>query len=297
MTPGRLTLPAVLAALLAAGCHANREPTRPAAYTDPTGRNADPNRMSPDKLTTFAVMKGIQAGAKAGQEEVARAEATGGRGRQAKKVVVIPPAPPAVPGLPPVPPAPPAIVIDNGRSLVRVGPLPATEAVAAKAPARPQPAIKLTKVRSDKPHPSPDLAKADALLMAQVDLVKALQRLDPPVNARPSLAAIRREYVRKDSEEVIPVSDQVKAELVANGLDPNRVWVAFDVELSEQQVQALRAGERVNAGFQAGGVLFAVLLAVYGFLRLDAWSKGYLTSWLAIGAVALVVVAALVVLG
>ena len=44
-------------------------------------------------------------------------------------------------------------------------------------------------------------------------------------------------------------------------------------------------------------MLVLTVLAVYGFLRLDAWTKGYLTSWLAIGAIALVVIAALAVLG
>jgi hypothetical protein len=120
--------------------------------------------------------------------------------------------------------------------------------------------------------------------------------LNPPVLAKPHLSTIRSEFIRKDGihEEQLSEADRLALQKSPAGSD--RVFVRLDIEVSEDQVRQLRAGERVGTGFQYGAVVFAALLAIYGFLRLDAWTKGYLTSWLAIGAVALVAVALLAVL-
>lgn len=283
MTPRHPILPAaaVLAALFAAGCGADRR--RPAAVET---RPADASRMSPRDLQNTTAVSAVLAGAKAGQAEVAAAKAP-----SQKKVVVavtvpVPPAPAAPPAPAPAavtPPVPPAAVT----TVVSREP--------AKASERVQPSISLS-VRSDKPHPSKERALEDALQVAQFELQSALAKLNPPVTAKPSLATIRSEYLRKDGIREEQPSEAIKAEWKDKGLDAKRLWVKIDVDVSEDQVRQLRAGERVSTGFQYGAVLFASLLAVYGFLRLDAWTKGYLTSWLAIGAVALVAVALLAVL-
>lgn len=160
---------------------------------------------------------------------------------------------------------------------------------------QPVPAIRFS-VQSDKPQSTPDKARLDALEMARVELMRHLQRLDPPVYARPTLAKISSEFVRRGSEQIIYPTDTVKDEWRASKLDPNRVWMQLDVEVSEEQIQSLRSGDRVSGGFRGAGVVLALLAAVYGFLRLDAWSRGYLTSWLAIGGVAAVIAAALLLL-
>jgi hypothetical protein len=300
VTPGRLTRPAlpaaaVLAALAAVGCSDN-SPPRPREYVVPTtGRAADTNRMSPKELTTFAAVSGVLAGAKAGKEEVARAKAEADAEHlathgKAKIVAAVPPAPPV-----PAAPTPPAVVVQHGQTVISVGPNRTTERAAAKVPAPRRPAVSLG-VTSDSPHKTKEEALRDALQVAQLELMKEFQKLDPPVHAKPSLAAIRSEYLRKDGVHEVHASDAQQTEWQTAGVEKDRMWVKLDIEVSEEQVQRLRAGERVNTAFQGGAVLFAVLLAAYGFFRLDAWTKGYLTSWLAIGAVALVAIAALAVL-
>ena len=45
-----------------------------------------------------------------------------------------------------------------------------------------------------------------------------------------------------------------------------------------------------------GGVIFVMALAISGFLRLDEWTRGYLTVWLAVGAFTMVGIAIAAVL-
>lgn len=291
MTPGRPTRPilpavAVLAAVCAAGCNAH--PARP---PEPSAISAsEVKRMSPKRLQEYTAENGILAGARAGND-IATAQAIP-PAPPADQMVGIPPVPvPPAPAVPPVPSVP-AVRVEHTRQGVSV--------VSVTAPARPTavparvPVISLTGIKSDKPHADHDRALEDALQVAQVEIMKALQQLNPPVVAKPSLSTIRSEYLRRDSVKEVSPSEAVKAEWKEKKLDA-KMWVTVDVELSEEQVQKLRAGERVGTAFQYGAVLFAALLAVYGFLRLDTWSKGYLTSWLAIGAVVLVALALLAV--
>jgi hypothetical protein len=288
---------AVFAALLAAGCGGDNRPATPRVYVVPTtGRAADTNRMSPKELTTFSAVSGVLAGAKAGKDDAAHAKAEADR--LAAHAKAQPPAVAPAPPVPPVPaaPAPPAVAVQTGQAVIHVGPNRMTEPrVVAKVPAPRRPAVSLA-VKSDSPHKTKEDALRDALQVAQLELMKEFQKLDPPVHAKPSLASIRGEYLRKDGVHEVAASDAQKAEWKQSGVEPDRMWVRLDIEVSEDQVQRLRAGERVSTAFQGGAVLFAVLLAAYGFLRLDAWTKGYLTSWLAIAAVALVAIAALAVL-
>jgi hypothetical protein len=170
---------------------------------------------------------------------------------------------------------------------------PAEPVVKVETTSKTAPAIRITGIRSDKPQSTSEKALADAIQMAQVEIMRALQKLDPPVMAKPTLTKIRYEYLRKDSiREIQPTAEQ-KEKFAKEKLDANRLWVEIDVALSESQVQQLRASERVNDGIRGAGVLLAVILAAFGFLRVDAWSKGYLTHWLAIAAVVAVGAAAL----
>ena len=71
------------------------------------------------------------------------------------------------------------------------------------------------------------------------------------------------------------------------GVTGNRVYVEYDVEVTADQVRELRSQERSRSALRVIGVLAAVALAGFLFLRADEWTKGYLTSWLAIAAVVL----------
>jgi hypothetical protein len=54
--------------------------------------------------------------------------------------------------------------------------------------------------------------------------------------------------------------------------------------VTAEQVRELRSQERVASGMRVLGIVVAVALAGFLFLRADEWTKGYLTHWLALGA-------------
>jgi hypothetical protein len=224
------------------------------------------------------------------------------------------PAPPAAETAP-VPPAPPET--PDGPIVIVAGPngdgrpvrnLPAlmkkvedkialekitAERFAAKGAPAP-PTVRLLGIRSKEPHRTKELALADALTVARIELMKQLEQLDPPIHTRPSMVTMRSQYLKGEPRE-IPPSEEEKSVIRANNLNPNVRWVEIDLELSEDHVQKLRSAERVTDAFRIAALAFALVAALYGFLRLDQWTKGYLTLWLGLGAGVLVVVVGLMV--
>jgi hypothetical protein len=96
--------------------------------------------------------------------------------------------------------------------------------------------------------------------------------------------------------DVLP-GEGARKELAAIGYGADCGWVEIDeVTLSHDTLRQERAKARTaQAGFWFG-TAFLGLLAVYGFLRLDMWTRGYLTLLLGV-VVGGVVVAAVVGLG
>jgi hypothetical protein len=120
-----------------------------------------------------------------------------------------------------------------------------------------------------------DQAKAEALGVAKAKLAGELNGLAPEVEE----IAVRKETP----------SEELKQEWKRSGVDPERVWVVVDVQTSEEAVRKERAKVRFGkVGFWVG-VAFLNLFALYAFLRLDMWTRGYLTTFLGIGIVALLV--------
>jgi hypothetical protein len=125
-------------------------------------------------------------------------------------------------------------------------------------------------------------AKADALRVAKARLAIELNGMTPELEE----IAVRRE---------VP-SEEVKKLWEDQRLETDRVWVVVDVQTSEDSIRKERAKARFGQiGFWVGAA-FLVLLTGYGFLRLDQWTKGYLTTALFVIAV-LVVGGAIVTLG
>ncbi|MBN9121786.1 MAG: hypothetical protein J0I06_22040, partial [Planctomycetes bacterium] len=114
-----------------------------------------------------------------------------------------------------------------------------------------------------------------------------LADLDPPVRYKPSIDEVRAEFIRKDSRAVRPPNADERETFDRYGVTGNRVYVEYDVEVTAEQVRELRSQERSAAAVRVLGILFAVALAGFLFLRADEWTRGYLTSWLALAAVAL----------
>ncbi len=86
-----------------------------------------------------------------------------------------------------------------------------------------------------------------------------------------------------------------KKQWEANGLERERGWVVLEVEAEHTSIRAEAArGRVVDVGFWFGAV-FLVLLTGYGFLTLDAFTKGYLT-WILAGSAAVLAISAIAAL-
>lgn len=217
--------------------------------------------LSPRRLQTYAAENAVLGGANAGQREYAAI-------RQAEKAEAV-----AVP--------------------VNADAEPVSVVVSSPAPesnGKHQPAIKF-RVRSEAPHASKEKALNDALSVARFKLAEQLATLDPPVRALPTVEQVRNEYIRPESVTEVQPKPEDKAAWEAAKLDTNRVWVDVDVEVSDDQVRQLRSvGRLEKTGLFAAGA-FVLVLGLFGFLRLDGWTKGYLTTVIGVGIAAAVVAA------
>lgn len=183
--------------------------------------------------------------------------------------VAVPPAPP--------PPAPPKSAAVTVRA-----------AAVADAPPRPTPAVLIReRVTSRVPQPTPEEADADAVSHAQDVVEQKLREQDPPVHYRPPAAVVRHEYLVKSSRVIRDPTPEEQARLKDFAYGDGRKYVEFTVEVTAEQVRELRTGARLGAALRVVGGLAAAALAAFLFLRLDEWTRGYLTSWLAFAAVGL----------
>jgi hypothetical protein len=128
----------------------------------------------------------------------------------------------------------------------------------------------------------------EATIAAAADrLTEAFAKLDPPLDYRPSPAAVKSDFLRRDSRQVRPPTEAEKTALARVGYAADRVYVEYTLEASAEQVREIRGRERVSATLRLFGLLGAAAAVGFVFLRVDAWSQGYLTSWLAFVAAAL----------
>jgi hypothetical protein len=254
-----LAIGAVCAVLaVGTGCRARQSPVGGA--NNPKAQAA---RTKAESYTVDAVMGAaeIQAQIKTSPHE------GGARGpiAQADKPGPTAPISTTVPPTPPIPPVPPL-----------------------KPALRPVPApVIRERIATEAPFPTETQADEEALRVAQERVKARLAELDPPVRYTPSLTVVKNEYIRKDSRVVRRPGPREQASLKEAGYGEDQVYVEYDVEVTAEQVRELRAQERLGGTLRIFGGLAAVALAGFLFLRLDEWTKGYLTSWLACTAAAL----------
>ena len=275
--PRLLLIAGLLVALGAAGCR--RAPTPGGA----TGSKPDQARKQAETLAANAVKHAAEA-----QAHAIPSLAKGGGGGGIFENVVVAGAGAAtskVNAVPPVDPAPPAPTAPT---------VPASSGSKDKEPPQPKalprpgsPAIIKDRVVSSIPYASEVEAEDDATNVACDIIQKRLAELDPPVKYRPSANEVKNEFARRDSRTVRPPPPAEKELYEKNNLGKNLVYVEFDVEVTADQIRELRTRDRVAGTLRILGALTAVALAGFLFLRLDEWTKGYLTRWLAIAAVLL----------
>lgn len=278
MTARRTTRLGALAVGLAVVVGCNSRPSQP-PQGGSTASKAEKARKDAEALALAAVTGGADAQAKAVPEAARHDGAFAGR-----VVVTQDPlrvsvsvneraGPPPIPTIPPPPAPPPAPVVIAAPRMT--------------TPARPNsPAVIREHVTSGV---STSEVEADADALAQVrDVIeRKLGELDPPVRYRPSPAEAKAEFIKRDSRAVGAPDAERQKLFAKEGFVGALVLVSYDVEITAEQVRELRAQERAGAGLRVMGMLVAVAVAGFLFLRADEWTKGYLTSWLAIAAVVL----------
>jgi hypothetical protein len=144
------------------------------------------------------------------------------------------------------------------------------------------------KVISEFPYPTEAEAEAATIDQAVEVIARKLHELDAPIEYRPSAAVVKNDYLRPEARVVRPPTPEEQELLKKSGYHTDRVYVEYTVELTSDQVRELRARDRLGSALRCFGVVAAVALVGFGFLRLDEWSKGYLTSWLAFIALGLI---------
>lgn len=128
-----------------------------------------------------------------------------------------------------------------------------------------------------------DDAWSDALVKARSDVNDQLRKMDPPVNWAPSVDFIRQHLVRASKEDSrqpditgAPMMHRIRLELELNS-EGQRLVQSKDREFRIEQRMVLLA--------RWLGGLVLILGAFAGYVRLDDWTKGYLTFPLRVVAV------------
>jgi hypothetical protein len=231
----------------------------------------------------------------------ARAKATG-----APRVKAKAPVPPPPQGGEKAPPA-----HDFKAAEAKAPPPPAVPPAAAKAPpAEQQAPPKVVEVPAPDPllRPNPDKPKpaepkgppwtvvgrgadqqdADdaALQKARDKLIAYLRGQDPPLEWQPSDEYVDKNLVKerepvKELEGLVPDSKVYERTLKVD-VDPKHFREMVDMDRRE------RVGERQLLLARILGGIVALLVAVFGYFRLEELTKGYYTGWLRVGAVLLV---------
>ena len=231
------------------------------------------------KVAENTALEGVQFAAR---EQVAHHEELKKKGMGEKLVSAIFPnvsAPPAP--TPPITPKSPVAQQPQAPAFKALEPLVRSEA------RRTSVVVISERIVTEIPYPTEVEADARAIEEAQKLIEKRLKELDPPVEYLPPISVVRNEYIRKESRLVRLPSESEKNAIALAGYAEGRRYVEYTVEITGEQIRELRTRNRVTDGLRALGAIAAVSLAGFFFLRLDEWSKGYLTSWLALAAAAL----------
>lgn len=238
------------------------------ARTTPQGGANNPKALAARTQAETYVVDAVK-GAATAHNQIAKSNGPGGTATNN---------PPTVPISIPVPPSESTPWISSSAkppAAAEVTPKPKTNVVIHE------------KISTDVPFSTEAKAEEKALLLAQQRIKERLQALDPPITYEPSPAVVKNEYIRKDTRNVRRPSGKEQDRWAAEGYAGDLMYVEYDVEVTADQIRELRTQERLGGMLKLFGGIAAVALAGFLFLRLDDWTRGYLTSWLAFVAAAL----------
>jgi len=108
-----------------------------------------------------------------------------------------------------------------------------------------------------------------------------LMRQDPPVTQKPTTKFVRKLLINQ-LETVQETDDPI---LSGSGKPEKMYQATIALKVDPEHVRELRAQDRSSEALWILAGLGGLAAVVAGFFRIDAWTKGYLTSWLALGTV------------
>jgi hypothetical protein len=126
-------------------------------------------------------------------------------------------------------------------------------------------------------------------IQAAVDRVhEYLLEQDPPVTRIPSVEMVRKMVIKhpkaSESETEFGVVTPQLIEL-PDGNKEERYQVEIAIKVRPEHIRELRSKDRSSEALWVLAGLAGLAVVVAGFFRIDAWTKGYLTSWLMLAAV------------
>jgi hypothetical protein len=120
-------------------------------------------------------------------------------------------------------------------------------------------------------------------LAAKEKFHEYLSNLDEPITRDPNLDLIRQMMLT--TREVVQ-EEAIKSASSSSGTETMyRVTIALKV--TPDHIRSMRTRERSSEALGIIGLLALGLFVVAGFFRLDAMTKGYVTTWLMLGMVGL----------
>ena len=137
--------------------------------------------------------------------------------------------------------------------------------------------------------PTPEKARESAIEAAVDRLHEFLMQQDPPVTRYPTKDLVRKMIVRhpqaSDSDAEYGKVTPATEELLTGTKEETLYQVQIALRVEPEQVRELRAQERSSEVLWVVAGLAALAAVLAAFFRIDAWTKGYLTSWLVLGTV------------
>jgi hypothetical protein len=137
-------------------------------------------------------------------------------------------------------------------------------------------------------------AMQDALGRAQAELVEQLRSQSPPVEWTPPTDFVSKLVKSSDEKKFDDIIDSSALKEKVGPMYQFTLNVEVTPDAQREILKndrAFRGGQRMLVLGKVLAGLVVALAAVAGFIRLDEWTKGYLTNGLRIGAIGLILAA------
>jgi hypothetical protein len=152
----------------------------------------------------------------------------------------------------------------------------------APSPPKPEEPVEPTFMASGHLAGTVEKARENAIQTAVENLREYLAKQDPPVERMPPNPT---EFVRKRLIEKYEKTDTIQDRDDETGQTVTLYKVTVAVRVEPDQVRQLRSRERASDALWVLAGLAGLAAVGAVFFRIDAWTKGYLTSWLVLGTV------------